>query len=82
MRDLRGGPGGEAWPPGGGWGRGGGTLGPSHRKVLGLLADCLKSTGERYTSGGKKKSTNEGLGPVGRQEGIAVYAVALVTQAG
>ncbi|MEB3289537.1 MAG: 2-C-methyl-D-erythritol 2,4-cyclodiphosphate synthase [Leptolyngbya sp.] len=30
---------------------------------------------------GVKATTNEGLGPVGRQEGIAVHAVTLLTQA-
>lgn len=30
---------------------------------------------------GVKATTNETLGPVGRQEGIAVYAVALLTAA-
>ncbi|MFH7245480.1 MAG: 2-C-methyl-D-erythritol 2,4-cyclodiphosphate synthase [Spirulina sp.] len=30
---------------------------------------------------GVKATTNEGLGPVGHQEGIAVHAVALLTQA-
>jgi 2-C-methyl-D-erythritol 2,4-cyclodiphosphate synthase len=29
---------------------------------------------------GVKATTNEGLGPVGRQEGIAVHAVALLVQ--
>jgi 2-C-methyl-D-erythritol 2,4-cyclodiphosphate synthase len=40
-------------------------------RVLGLPTSAI----------GLKATTNEGLGPVGRQEGISVYAVALVTQA-
>ncbi|MDY6784904.1 MAG: 2-C-methyl-D-erythritol 2,4-cyclodiphosphate synthase [Cyanobacteriota bacterium] len=41
------------------------------------LAEVLDIEGDRI---GIKATTNEKLGPVGRQEGIAVYSVALLVQ--
>ncbi len=51
-------------------------LKPHIQAMRGQLADVLAIAPDQV---GVKATTNEALGPVGRQEGIAVYAVALLT---
>jgi 2-C-methyl-D-erythritol 2,4-cyclodiphosphate synthase len=51
-------------------------LKPHIQTIRGQLAAVLKVEPEQV---GVKATTNEKMGPTGRQEGIAVYAVALLT---
>lgn len=52
-------------------------LAPHIARMRANLADQLALPPERV---GVKATTNEGLGPVGREEGVAAYAVALLRQ--
>lgn len=53
-------------------------LKPHVKEMRSRLASTLQLDPERI---GIKATTNEKLGPVGREEGIAAYAVALLTKA-
>jgi 2-C-methyl-D-erythritol 2,4-cyclodiphosphate synthase len=50
-------------------------LAPHIAQMRANLADHLALPADRV---GVKATTNEGLGPVGREEGVAAYAVALL----
>jgi len=52
-------------------------LKPHVKAMTARLADALGCDGDRVSV---KATTNETLGPTGRQEGIAVYAVVLLTE--
>lgn len=52
-------------------------LKPHINQMRGTLAQALQVAPEQV---GVKATTNEELGPTGREEGIAAYAVALLTQ--
>ena len=52
-------------------------LKPHILNIRKTLADVLNVTPEQV---GVKATTNEGLGPTGREEGIAAYAVVLLSQ--